>query len=416
VDLKGDERKKFIGSSLLFVITFGLVLIVLITVRGQYLISALFPKSNISFYPLFAISLGIMFFTIPQQIVNAIFRIKEKPKYILFLVIFSSTTMAIFITLFLVILRQGLRGLLTGQLIATFLIFWAYFYIIRKEYLLKFEWKLFKPALFFSLPLIPYLFLDFIRSRAGIYILEKFVETGKIGIYFFGANIGFAMSAIVSTFAAAYSPRMFNLLKEEPLNKVKEEFKKIFLYIYLLMLTGFAFICLFSEEVIILFFSEMYYDSYTIVPIITLSCFLGGVYLFFHNSFYWTKKTHYVSLSAFIMAAITILAQVILIPRLGITGAALGLLIGQISGLISGYIWGQKVFPMIYNFNKLAFISIFAILSVFVIGYLLPSGLIIWKIAIKLAAILLLIKMVLAIGKIDFKAGLNIYRDLLKSS
>ena len=399
VDLEGEERKRFIGSTLIYVITFGLFLFLLIAIQGQSLVSTFFPNSNLSFYPLFAISLGIMFLTIPQPVVNAIFRIKEKPKHILVLVIISSTTIVAFVYLFLGILRKGLKGLLMGHFIAAFIIFWFFFYMIRKEYLFKFDWKLLKPALIFSLPLMPYIFLDFIRGRAGIYILEKFVETSEVGVFYFGANIGFAMNAIVSTFAAAYSPRMFILLKEKPLNTAKEEFSRVFLYIYLLMTSAFVFLSLFSEEVILLFFSEAYHGSYRIIPVITFSCFMGGVYFFFHNSFYWTKKTFYTSLCAFIMAVVTIIAQIILIPSLGIIGAALGFLLGQAAGLISGYIFGQKVFPMNYGFKKLAFFTIIAVASVFIMGYVWPGGISIWKIAVKIVIMLVLLKLMLS--KID---------------
>jgi|GEM_PF-3042418 len=416
VDLEGEERKRFIGSVLTFTLSFGLLLFLVVTLKGQALVSALFPKSSFGFYPLYALSLGIVFFTIPQPMVNSIFRIKEKPRYIVTLVIVNSLANATFISLFLILLRQGLEGLLRGQLLAAILIFCFYFYLIRNEYLLKFDWRLLKPALIFSFPLMPYLFLEFLRGRAGIYILEKSVEAGQIGIYYFGANLGFAMSAIVSTFAAAYSPRMFILLKEKPLETAKEEFKKIFLYIYLLMLIGFVGLSLFSEEIIYLFFRQKYTDSYVLIPIIALSCFLGGVYLFFHNSFYWTKKTFYVSLCALIMTTTTVVSQFLLIPKISIMGAAIGLLVGAIAGLASGYIWGQKVFRMNYEFKKLLLISASAVTGVFGIAYLLPQGLFLWKIAGKLFLVFFIFWMALGITRIDFKTLLTQYRTLLRPS
>lgn len=413
VDLEGEKRKKFIGSILIFVLSFGLIFFLFISIQGQSLVSALFPNSNLPFYPLFAMSLGIMFFTIPQPIVNSIFRIKEKPKQILILVILSSTIIVMFIYIFLGVLHLKLKGLLTGHLLASLIIFWLFFYMIRKEFFLKFDWKLLKPALIFSLPLIPYIFMDFVRSRIGIYILEKSVEMSEVGLYYFGVTMGMAMNAIVSTFAAAYSPRMFNLLKEKPLRIAKAEFSKIFLYIYLLMTLAFVSLSFFSEEIILLIFSDAYYDSYKIIPIIVLSCFTGGVYLFFHNSFYWTKKTYYTSLCALIMACITILAQILLIPPLGIMGAAFGLLLGQVAGLISGYILGQKVFPMNYGFKNLAYITSFAVACTFILGYLWPGGFSIWKIVVKILLILVLLKITLSKLDIDYKSIKNRFKDLL---
>lgn len=408
IDLKGEERESFIGSLLIFILSIAIFVILVSFFLGQTLVGILFPNSNIPFYPLFAISILTVFFNVPQPVVNAVFRIKEQPRYILKMVFFNSSVALFLILLFLVAFRQGIKGFLLGQLVAAVVAFIVYFFMIRNEFRLTFRWSLLKPALIFSAPLIPYIFLDFVRSRMDVYLLEKYMTLDEIGIYYFGLNIGMVMAAIVSSFASAYSPRMFNLLNEKPIEAAKAEFKQIFIYIYILMILAFVFVSLFSEEIIFLFINK-YQSSYKIIPMVSFSCFISGVYLFFHNSFYWTKKTYYVLICSVIMTVVTVLSEILLIPPLGIKGAALGLILGQLAGLLSGYFWGQKIFPMNYEFKRVAFITFFSVASVFAISYTLTNMLILWKLIIKIAVIGVLVKSSFSAAGI----GLQSIREML---
>lgn len=402
IDLKGRARKEFIGSLLIFILSFCLFIILLFLFFSRPIVELLFPNSNIP-VSLFMISIFTIFFNIPQPIVNAIFRIKEQPKYILKMVIINSTIILSMVMVFMVILGGGIKGFLVGQFIAGLFVFCIYFYMIHKEFILTFSWELIKPALIFSFPLIPNIFINFIKSRSDIYILEKFSPLEEIGVYYFGFAIGMAMAAVVSSFAAAYSPRMFNLLSEKTVSVAKAEFKKIFKYIYILMVFAFVLLSFFSEEVLFLLPNTKYHESYKIIPLISLSCFITGIYLFFQNSFYWTKKTYYVLICSIIATIITVISQLTLIPFLGIKGAAIGLILGQTVGLLSGYFLGQKAFPMNYEFRKLALFSLFSIGCVFIMGYTVANGFILWKLSIKIFLIGLMISFALSAVGMKFQ-------------
>jgi O-antigen/teichoic acid export membrane protein len=255
--------------------------------------------------------------------------------------------------------------------------------------------------------------MDFLRNRSAIYFLEKSVEIKEVGLYYFGLSVGMIMNAITSAFATSYSPRMFNLFREQPLELAKREYAKIFQYIFLLMNIACVVIGLFSEEFVLLFMPK-YVRSYTIIPLITFSYFLGGVYLFFHNSFYWVKKTSLVSLSSFGMCVITIFAQVLLIPRHGIVGSAFGLFIGQVAGLMIGYLLSQKAFPMNYHFKAIILVSIISMISVFLISLWTPTEFSIWRFGLKLSALCTVFLMTIKKFKVTAKSVWPQVKAILK--
>ena len=73
---------------------------------------------------------------------------------------------------------------------------------------------------------------------------------------------------------------------------------------------------------------KRYYTSWVVVPFIVIGFMFAGISVITSGSIHFTKKTKYISLIAFFGAITQITANFILIPRLGIMGAAIAFLLG----------------------------------------------------------------------------------------
>jgi O-antigen/teichoic acid export membrane protein len=106
---------------------------------------------------------------------------------------------------------------------------------------------------------------------------------------------------------------------------------------------------------------ESYHSGLSIVPILLLANLLLGVY---YNQSVWyklTDKTLYATIIPVAGAMLSIVANLILIPVAGYTGAAWARLLCYGSMVVLSYIIGQRFYPVPYALRK---ISIYLGLSV----------------------------------------------------
>ena len=136
----------------------------------------------------------------------------------------------------------------------------------------------------------------------------------------------------------------------------------------------FLFIGLFLDAfrwVFITFANPRWAEGMEVVPLLALGNIFLGIY---YNLSVWYKLTNKNMYGAVITiggAAITIALNIILIPRLHYTGAAIATFCCYLFMMGSSYLLGQKYYPVPYPVKKLI-----AYLSMVVLIYVLHLGLI----------------------------------------
>ena len=80
-----------------------------------------------------------------------------------------------------------------------------------------------------------------------------------------------------------------------------------------------------------------FYEAYKVVGLVAAAQFLLGVWSLLLPGVYFAKELHFVPLVQATAAAITLLSSAVLIPILGIEGAALGVVIGTLTLVGSQY-------------------------------------------------------------------------------
>ena len=112
--------------------------------------------------------------------------------------------------------------------------------------------------------------------------------------------------------------------------------------------------------------SPVYREGLLIVPILLLANLFLGVY---YNLSIWyklTDKTHYGTFISIGGALLTIVANVVLIPRFGYMGSAWATLICYFSMAVVSYVLGQNYYPIPYSLKSALFYIGIAIVFVIV--------------------------------------------------
>lgn len=175
---------------------------------------------------------------------------------------------------------------------------------------------------------------------------EKALE--QIGIYGACYKISIIMTLFVQTFRYAAEPFYFSHQNKddapEMYAKVMNYFVIICAYIFLVTLV--------FLDIIKLFIGEAYRSGLHIVPLLLLANMFLGI---FNNLSIWYKlsgKTYHGAILTGIGALLTILANTILIPLMGYTGAAYATLICYFSIMILSWFHGRKYLPIPYYKGK----------------------------------------------------------------
>jgi O-antigen/teichoic acid export membrane protein len=104
--------------------------------------------------------------------------------------------------------------------------------------------------------------------------------------------------------------------------------------------------------------AEPYWSGLNIVPVILLAYLFLGVYNNLVAGIYIEKKTQHLPLVTFVGAGVSIGATYLLVPVIGLMGAAVATLLSYVTmaGLL--FVIVQRVYPVPYEYGRLARIAV----------------------------------------------------------
>ncbi len=294
-----------------------------------------------------------------------------------------------------------LLGNLCGS-IFTFLLLWKEFKDIR----LQFDTALWKNVMKYSYPLIIVGLGGMINDMLSRLVYRHVVDVSpaqadkELGIFGNLYRLAVMVTVMIQAFRMAAEPFFFNQSKNEEAPKTYARVMKFFVIACCFM---FLFIALYRDvlEWVITIKSKEWGEGIYIVPMLAMGNIFLGIY---YNLSIWyklTNKNMYGAIITFSGAIITIVLNVLLIPKYHYLGAAIATISCYLFMMISSYILGQKYYPVPYARKKL--VSYLVVVSLL---YLTHRGLVrLWdnRWFSAISATLLLLLFAAFIAKIERK-------------
>ena len=191
-------------------------------------------------------------------------------------------------------------------------------------------------------------------------------KNDRIGIYGACYKLSIFMSLAVQAFRYAAEPFFFSKAEDK---NAPATFARVMNWFVIVCALIFLFVSVNLPLVAWIFNANnksIYNIGLPIVPVLLLANLFLGVY---YNLSIWYKladKTYFGTIITCIGAVITLISLFLLIPKLGILGAAYATLICYFSIACISYIWGNKHYPIPYQITKIGFYIIIAIVFVFI--------------------------------------------------
>ena len=246
-----------------------------------------------------------------------------------------------------------------------------------KQIRIQFDFKLWKEVMRYSAPLIIVGLGGMVNDVLSRLIYRHVVDLPQnqadheLGIFANIFRIALLITILIQAFRMAAEPFFFNKSKDENAQKTYARVMKFFVIACCFM---FLFIGLFLDAfrwVFETFANPTWAEGLEVVPLLALGNIFLGIY---YNLSVWYKLTDKNSYGAVITiggAIITIALNMLLIPRLHYTGAAIATFCCYLFMMLSSYLLGQKYYPVPYAVKKLT-----AFLTMAVLIYILHLGLV----------------------------------------
>ncbi len=268
--------------------------------------------------------LPLLFFIEPLNgMLFNFFRTFQKIKKHSFFMIINTYISIIFVTYF-VLSGQGIYGAAVGLVLTRYLLFSVMFILIVSEIGIKVPMFLnIRELLHFGLPAVPQGLASWAVNSSDRYFISFFLGTAFVGFY----SPGYLLGNIINIFAAPLSFLLPSLLSRYyDLNNLKQvEFVlsyslKYFLAVAIPSTVGLS---LLSRPMLaVLSTPQIASQGYLITPFTAISSLLLGILVILSNTILLKKKTPLTSAIWITAALLNMTLNAVLVPHIGIIGAA----------------------------------------------------------------------------------------------
>jgi O-antigen/teichoic acid export membrane protein len=258
-----------------------------------------------------------------------------------------------------------------------------FFFFLYKEFAdfrFVFNMSLFKPMWVYAFPL-------FIMNLAGVtnllfdrtflqYLLPTDFYPGRttkqaIGIYGQCLKLSIFMNLAIQAFKYAAEPFFYSKAEDKNAPSVFSDVMKWFIVICATMWVG---ICLNLQLLANLFLKQkIFHEGLAVVPWLLMGFLFLGIYYNLATWFKLSNKTQYGTYITLTGTSITVLLNILLVPRIGYLGCGIAFSASGLVMMSLCYYYGQKHYPIPYHLKSgLGYIlggGVFILLD----AYLIPS-------------------------------------------
>jgi O-antigen/teichoic acid export membrane protein len=262
---------------------------------------------------------------------------------------------------------MGIGYIFLSNLIANIILVFLLFDLIA-QIRLKMNWKLIKPLIYYSLPILIMGIAGMFNEQLDKILLEKilpddFYPWDAVGVYGQTYKLAVFMLLAIQAFRYAGEPFFFSQAEDKHAPALFARVMHYFILFSLMIFVGVSLNVDFIAHFFLL--NPNYRVALFLVPILLFGKLFYGIYVNLSIWFKLTDETIYGTYFTVAGAVITIVGNILLIPHIGYTGSAISMVLCYFFMCLICYYYGQKKYPIPYNFKKL-------------IPHLLISVIIIW--------------------------------------
>lgn len=344
-----NQKSIFFMTLLMQVVIAALFCLLLLPLSGQ-LSGMLFGKTDWSR----AINLVIISSALQavNNIINTLIRLQSKS--VLFTVVnFLKLGVVLGLTVFMIVgKKMGVEGIYLAQVIGNLLFIVVLLGYTVRNCRVSLNLSLIRTMASFGFPLL-------LANLSGVavnvidrYALNSYDLLKYVAIYTLAVKVASVLKlVIVDSIKMAISPLMIRKIDAED---NKRFYSKVLLYSSFVLMMGIIAVSLFSLELIkVMTKSSQYWEAYFVIPLLCLSVYFVNLKDVTTWGLFISKKTKIIGTIVLFAGIMTLGLNLVLVPLLGMTGAALATLLAQVLYWYMIHYFSQKEFYIPYEYRKI---------------------------------------------------------------
>ncbi len=251
----------------------------------------------------------------------------------------------------IVVADQGAAGILLGSFAtgAVFLL-WR-LWVERRRISLLVDLPLLRRMFRFGLPTMPAELSLYSLNFIDRILIVRLAGLAEAGLYALAIKFAQAINVIARGFQLAFPPLAYSIADDEEARRA-----------YSLILTWFAAICAFavaglwllSRQLVELLAAPEFFDAHEAIGLLATAIALYAIYLVLVVVLGRSGRTEFNLPATLAGTVVNVIANLLLIPPLGIVGAGIALVASYLVVLVLMYALTQRVFPVAYEWGRLA--------------------------------------------------------------
>lgn len=361
---EGINRTRLVSTGFYSILSISLSVMVIMLFT-----QSLWQEKVLSLGSEYSLAFTIMLLTIPAGSTLSYFsiltRFKKKP------ILYSIGTIVQLIIqisisiIGVVVLRYGIASLFAGIFAGEIFGIIYFSYINRSNISITFDIKYLKKALLFAIPTLPAILAGWVDSSMGQIIISKYISTSDLGVYSVALQLASVFTLISVALNNVWGPYLYENYK---LEGFRDEVKKLFTIMVLVLTIISASLSLMSKEIILLLSNSSYLKA---AQYFTLLCIPMSIYLLFPiatSGISITRDTKYIGFSYVLGSIMNVIFMLLLIPHISIIAVPISLGVSRVTTFLTLY-YVSKSKGVIILPQRILVLLVFIVLFCYLIVY-----------------------------------------------
>ena len=255
--------------------------------------------------------------------------------------------------------RTGRRLLGAGDAVADFIVSLVVLVglsrVIWPVMAWRFSWVTARATLQYGLPRVPYALLHQTMGMSDRFFLRMFLPLSEVGVYSIGNTAATLVKFYSVSFTRAWSPFAFDTMRRDDAPVL---FGRMATYAFGVLVWVTLAVATFAGPVVRLLTPQPYHHASEVVPILALGIALQSLSIVLATSLNIAKRTRAFPVTTLLAAVVTVAGHLLLIPSLGLRGAAFAVAGGQLVLSAAMFIVAQRAYRIEYEGRRLATLTL----------------------------------------------------------
>jgi O-antigen/teichoic acid export membrane protein len=245
----------------------------------------------------------------------------------------------------------GLKGYYVGLLIGGVASVLLGYTLVRHAVGFHFDRAELETMLRYGVPLIPVSLSMWVLQLADRFFVLHYRSLSELGVYAVGVKLANLLFLAVTGFALAWSPLMLELHKRDPAGE--RAFRgRVLTYVTFGLCLGAVVLSVFAREFFLTVTSKSYARAYEVVGLSAGAVVALGINSVTMSGISISRRTIHFARYALIAAILNIGLNFVLIPRLGMVGAALATFLSYAALAVLYYARAQTLDPAPFDLRR----------------------------------------------------------------